>query len=224
PVPIARVADDALTFVDLSGYHTFFSDLDSLFPEEMMRAKGRGPLALSRGAERKTLVVHTVGSFEASYVPSLADFDRLDPRFRLPAEIWEQRPEYQDFGFAVFKLRKGKKKAIHPMAFRFETRDEQALFFPTLHVHDGALHDRADFDHALFYQAPTGAKAVLGDAAEAPFWLRSSEVPAEQGVDIGRALGAVAPGEPVFKWALRGLLPNRDARILLDPQPRRDAL
>lgn len=217
PLPAARVADDALTFIDLSGYHDFFTDLESLFPEEMMQAKSRGGVLRSLGSERKTLVVHTVGSFEASYVPSLADFDRLDPRFRIPAEIWEQRPEYRNFGFAVFKLQKGKKKAIHPMAFRFDKRDAGEIFFPTLHVHDGALHPRADFDHALFYQAPENARAALGGADEGPFWLRSSGAPAEQAIDLGRARGVVAAGEPIVKWSLRGQLPNVDARIVLAP-------
>jgi hypothetical protein len=45
------------------------------------------------------------------------------------------------------------------MAFRFKTREKDAIYFPTLHVHDGELHERADFDHALFYQAPAGAEA-----------------------------------------------------------------
>ena len=34
---------------------------------------------------------------------------------------------------------------IHPMAFEFPTRHPDKLFFPTNHVHDGALHDKAVF-------------------------------------------------------------------------------
>lgn len=71
-------------------------------------------------------------------MPSLGDFDRLDARFRIPRAIWDARPEYAGFGFAVFKLKKGKKKSIHPMAFSFETSEPSAIFFPTLHVHDGS--------------------------------------------------------------------------------------
>ena len=36
------------------------------------------------------LQVHEVGDYEASYVPTLADFHRLDPRFRMADEIWRR--------------------------------------------------------------------------------------------------------------------------------------
>jgi len=45
-------------------------------------------------------------------------------------------PIYEDFGFAVFKLRAGLKR-IHSMALEFPRRDPKSLFFPTVHVHDG---------------------------------------------------------------------------------------
>lgn len=38
------------------------------------------------------------------------------------------------------------------MAFIFPLRDQHGLFFPTLHIHDGEVHDRADFDHMLYAQ------------------------------------------------------------------------
>lgn len=42
-------------------------------------------------------------------------------------------------GFAVLKLRAGNLHA-HPMAFSFPRRTDRALFFPTLHIHDGEAH------------------------------------------------------------------------------------
>lgn len=101
PVPPAS-PDDAVRFIDLSGYPYFFEALDSGFPAH--RSLGRGP---SRGATMSlapTLVAHDVGAFEASFVPALADFDRLDARFRLPPQTWGSLPSYRDHGFAVFKL------------------------------------------------------------------------------------------------------------------------
>jgi hypothetical protein len=37
--------------------------------------------------------VREVGSFEASYVPKIADFSRLDERFRLPVAVWKKLPQ-----------------------------------------------------------------------------------------------------------------------------------
>jgi len=53
------------------------------------------------------LKVEQVGSFEASFVPTLADFQRLDPRFRLPDTVWQQLGRYAKYGFAIFQLKKG---------------------------------------------------------------------------------------------------------------------
>lgn len=149
PVPVvAGSAEDAMTFVDLSAYPSLFDELSALFPAP---APAFGP-PQARELPAK-LVVHEVGAFEASFVPSIADLARLDPRFRLPDAVWAQLPQYADWGFAVFQLRRGDAK-VHPMAFHFPTRAPSRVFFPTVHVHDGAVHDRAHFDHELYWQGP----------------------------------------------------------------------
>lgn len=153
-------SEDAVTFVDMSAYPRFFADLYSAFP-------GMFPLqSLMGGAEvpaeaPASLRVHRVGDFEASFVPTLADFARLDPRFRLPADVWAQLPQYSDWGFAVFKLRTGaaglaSTHEYHPMAFRFPRRDPSMVFFPTVHIHDGAVHETATFAHELYLQHEGG--------------------------------------------------------------------
>ncbi|MEJ7603820.1 MAG: hypothetical protein WKG01_38395 [Kofleriaceae bacterium] len=150
PLPvIAGGGEDAVRFVDLSAHPQMFRELAELF---------EGPLAgppeggmVSRGGA-KPLAVREVGAFVASYVPTHADFSRLDPRFRVPEVLFEAVPEYVDYGFAVFQLGAGS-KTIHPMAFTFPTRSPDRLFFPTVHVHDGKFHRVARFDHALYYQA-----------------------------------------------------------------------
>lgn len=109
----------------------------------------RGPsFALSRS---KRLVVHEIGSFVASYVPTRADFARLDPRFRLPDVLFDSVAHYEDYGFAVFQLAPGN-VTVHPMGLQMPTRRPAALFFPTVHVHDGRFHPTAKFDHSLYYQ------------------------------------------------------------------------
>lgn len=156
--------DDALRFVDLSIYPGFFDDLDAGFPDEeraLARPRGLG----GDDRSKAPLAVVEVGSFEASYVPSIADFDRLDPRFRLPPGVWDQQPGSAGFGFAVFKLKPGERR-IHPMAFEFPRAEPATLFFPTIHVHDGRVHPTAGFDHALYYQRRDGERAGVASEWE----------------------------------------------------------
>lgn len=42
------------------------------------------------------LVVHDVGSFDASFVPNVASFERLDERFRLSDSLGSQLPHHQE--------------------------------------------------------------------------------------------------------------------------------
>lgn len=150
PVP-ANGAEDAIAFVNLEGYPELFTDLKRAFPDLSF-----APQALSRGRAPavKTLVVHDVGAFVASYVPHSRDFARLDRRFRLPPGVLEALPHYVDWGFAVFQLDRSKHKPIHPMAMRFPRRDPASIYFPLTHVHDGVAPATAPFDHALYAQFP----------------------------------------------------------------------
>src|SRR6185369_6044862 len=112
-----------------------------------------------------------VGSFEASFVPSVGDFDRLDARFRIPRETWAALPGYERFGFAVFKLKQGKRR-IHPMAFTFPRASTDTLFFPTVHIHDGRVHPHATFDHALYCQ--WNNRARRNSSTPGPGWGSSA--------------------------------------------------
>jgi hypothetical protein len=221
PIPVpAGVGDDAVKFVDMSARPTFFDDLSALFPRPV--PQGYGDPSLDRFApQAATLVVHDVGDFEASFVPKPRDFDRLDSRFRLPGEVWEALPSYADWGFCVFKLKRGRgargsglfslfkapkpsARTVHPMAFEFPRRDPSALFFPTVHVHDGAVHPTAQFDHELFCQTEPAWEPLME-------WTRSASRADE-----------LAPGaQPwversswMYQRALTGELPNRDTYLV----------
>jgi hypothetical protein len=197
PLPVVPGSGDhALEFVSLEDEPRFFDDLRDLFdePPDLSDIPRKGGLALR---PQSKLVVHQVGSFEASYVPDVGSFDRLDPRFRLPTEVWSRLGGYADHGFAVFKLNAGAKKRIHPMAFRFATRDPERLFFPTVHVHDGEVHPEASFDHQLFWQGRPGATHDL----------RSAREPQRA------AHGLLAVGEPVLRRDIRGMHPNQDTWV-----------
>lgn len=198
PLPVApRAHTDGLRFIDLSREADLFERLEQLFAPEVSRQKANAPQAGG------LLAVVRVGSFEASFVPGLADFARLDPRFRLPPALFERYPAYADYGFAVFRLAPGQHE-VHPMGLAFETRDQHRLFFPTVHVHDGRVHDKAHFDHTLYYQA--GGPASPADEAP-PTGGRTSHFLASAPRDL------FAPDLGVFRRRLRGKLENRDTWI-----------
>lgn len=248
PIPVPPSSpDDAVRFVDMTLAPKFFDALEALFPAPAAYGFG-APQSRAAGPPRQRLVVHEVGDFEASFVPTLRDFDRIDPRFRLAPEVWSALPQYADWGFCVFKLRVGagnegddvpvaspaarggfdalmdRVRAVfgsdeapphpapsqsrvgaggerkrHPMAFEFPRRDPTALFFPTVHVHDGIVHAEARFDHVLFAQG-----IAPGDD-----WATSAGPPSRAGV-AEDVLAFLAPQASVYRRSLAGTLPNRD--------------
>jgi hypothetical protein len=219
PLPVPpRSAEDSVRFINLEGYRRFFVDLNSGFPEITVGPPLSlgAPAAAASSSAPPRLEVHRVGKFEASFVPTLADFERLDPRFRIGDEVWQALPQYQDWGFAVFKLidlGRGwfwKKRTIHPMAFSFPRRDDSrrtknTLFFPTVHVHDGAVHAAAQFDHQLYSQAPT----FLSASRYWGFHQLSAE-PAQTFMDVERANGLVNAELPVSRMSIFGTRTNED--------------
>lgn len=195
PLPVPPGAgEDAVRWIALDDYESFFDDLQAAFPV----AAGPSDGAFGPPSAAAPLRVATVGDFVASFVPSQRDFARLDPRFRMPAGTIDRVPHYADWGFAVFQLRPGAQR-VHPMAFEFPTRAER-LFFPTLHVHDGALHPEASFAHTFYAQ----------HIAER--WATSS-VPLRVTVDVARSKGLVDPDAPVSTAVLFGVQPNQDTWV-----------
>ena len=203
PIPVAAGSDEkAVRFINLEKYPTFFEDMEAGFPVPPPRSKGQGITVLAAGRDSAPLPVFQVGSFEASFVPTVADFDRLDERFRLPAGTFDKLTGYKQFGFAVFKLKPGAQK-IHPMAFEFPTALMSHLFFPTVHIHDGKVHTRAGFDHVLYCQSAANLRVKVLD------WRESDRL-AEKFVDTKKAEGIVLAKEHCFRRELRGSLPNED--------------
>lgn len=202
PLPVALGSgDDAVRFIDLEGEEGFFQQLATAFP--IAAAGGFQPLA--RGAPpRQKLEVVEVGQYEASFVPTSRDFDRLDARFRLPRGFLEALPQYTDFGFAVFRLKPGRnlRQNVQPMALSFARREARALFFPTVHVHDGKVTETAAFDHALYCQADGVLGATLG-------WTQSTHT-LGQHVNGARSRALIDATASGFTMALWGSLPNHD--------------
>ena len=206
PIPVRpNAGENALRFVDLSAHPNMFGELAGMF--ELGPPLSRGGVTL-RAASRPTLVVHEVGSFIASYVPSRFDFDRLDRRFWLPPVLFHAVPHYKDYGFAVFQLKPGN-VTVHPMAFTFPSRELDRIYFPTVHLHDGRFHSRAKFDHALYYQHPRVRElggTFDGDAV-APMTPYKDYT------------GVVALDRALIRRRLRGRLPNQDTWVMTGRPP-----
>lgn len=199
PIPVKEGAGEkAVTFINLEKYPRLFEDMIKGFPVKAYSAGLFG--AAPRGIKSAPLPVVRVGAFDASYVPTAADFTRLDARFRLPDGTWEKLPGYNGFGFAVFKLHSGKQD-VHPMAFSFPSAVPDRLFFPTMHIHDGEVHKKADFDHALYCQSAIHPKANE--------WEESPQL-AIQFMKPGLTQGIVKPDQHVFRRKLNGKLANTD--------------
>lgn len=205
PIPVAKGAgEDAVRFINLEKYPNLFADLEKGFPVPPPSALRFG-CSRTIQADKAPLVVYQVGSFEASFVPSQNDFSRLDERFRLPEGAFKQLPQYQDWGFAVFKLKPGK-QTVHPMAFEFPTALATRLFFPTVHIHDGQVHAKEHFSHALYCQPTTALPLKLTR------WDESEKL-VKQFVKTANAQDLVAPAAHVYRLKLYGELPNQDTFV-----------
>ena len=205
PLPVKIGTDEKdVSFIDLSGYADLFSDLRKGFPVPKTKGDWHFSCSATRSAAPMLQVVR-VGSFEASFVPTVKDFSRLDERFRLPQDTWDKLPAYRNYGFAVFKLKPGEAK-IHPMAFSFPRRDTKTLFFPTVHIHDGQVHPKAGFDHALYCQ-PSEHERL-----EVRSW-RESDANARRFMEIDKAKSLVLADQHCYQKPMRGQLPNRDTFV-----------
>jgi hypothetical protein len=226
PVPPGS-AEHAVRFIDLSDYPHFFDDMDRGFETE---SEEEEPLELmDLGSKANTLKVHDVGDFEASFVPRISDFARLDERFRVPDEVWARLSMYRDYGFTAFKLKATRSiqkrdrwaelfgmnghtssesipQRPHPMAFQFPRRNSTLLFFPTVHVHAGVVERFAQFDHKLYCQTDA-------TSATRPTGWQKSHVPS--GAFMHPVLGkeAIDLTLPCWRFSLVGNYENMDCQV-----------
>ena len=158
-------------------------------------------------SSKAAIKVEQVGSFEASFVPSIKDFSRLDERFRLPTEVWDKLPAYKEFGFAVFQLMREKRGAekVHPMAFEFPRARPKLLFFPTVHIHDGTVHPQAHFDHFLYCQQSAGENLMMWEESVQPVGMFMKKHEASQGL--------LDAEEHCYRKILSGDLKNEDILV-----------
>ena len=202
PLPVKPSENEAdFDFIDLKDYANFFDDLLVGFPVPPNLNESKS-LGHSAPIPQGILKVFEVGDFEASFVPTLKDFSRLDKRFQIPPSSWAKLPQYKTYGFAVFKLKAGA-HTVHPMAFAFLRNDPAKLFFPTVHIHDGKVHTAAEFDHVLY------AQPRAPESLDFRGW-RESETPAKNFMKIDKVKGIISGDEHCYQKFLTGNLPNQD--------------
>lgn len=80
------------------------------------------------------------------------------------------------------------------------------LFFPTVHIHDGEVHPKAEFDHVLYCQP------FEHEALQVRGW-RESPGHAGRFMKVDQAMGLIASELHCYQKMLHGLLPNRDTHI-----------
>jgi hypothetical protein len=204
PIPTPKASkEDAVKFLALDKYEDFFDELRKGWP--VARGDGGSRGGPAPGAKDDKLKVVEVGSFIASFVPTQKDFDRVDDKFKLPADVWAKLPQYKDWGFAVFQLKKGEKK-VHPMAFDFPRADGMKLFFPTVHIHDGKVEEKAGFDHTLFLQASNGENILEWEESAQPAELFMTKLEKSgQGIVDGK--------DHVYRKGMKGKLKNEDVWV-----------
>lgn len=150
---------ESVHLLNLKEYSTFFEDCARSFIKPSDHSHHLyASRSFSAGIHDSydPLPVHSVGSYSASIVPSIPDFDRLDRQsfVILPALVKVLEEKYDDsFGFIVCRLKRGH-HAYHPFAYTHAIHHSKLLFVPTYHIHPhlGKIEKevRGDWDHCIY--------------------------------------------------------------------------
>lgn len=206
---ILPVPGTDVEFVSLEEYPDFFKDMDKLFPQNTAKGITRG-----RSLSFSPLPVYEVGNYIATYVPSMNDWHRVDPVFRLKGNCWDELPDYSEYGFVVFQLqaKNGQKSDFHPMAYTYTPNNENQIFFPTTHVHDGEVEKTSLYDHKLYFQLDDGFNHPPARANLRSDW----EVSSRTIMDFAKCQNLVSRFSPIARIHLdKVMLPNHDIIVAL---------
>ncbi len=145
----------SVELLNFKHYKDIFEDCNKCFKHIDDHRYDSGMRSLYASASlphRPPLPVYTVGSYQASIVPSFDDFDRLNMKIlRVNPQVFTLLKDTYDssFGFIVCQLRTGSHQ-YHPFAYTHNIHSSRLLFTPTLHYHLGESSVTADWDHTIY--------------------------------------------------------------------------
>lgn len=202
PLPVPQDGrEDAVRFIPLHLYRPFFAHMGRGFePRTDRRDKRREDHEDEEHLPRTVRFTSRVAT-RSLYVPSVAAFQTLCPEHVLPEALLSLRPEYADYGFAVFVLPAGDNVRIAPLGLYFRTSEPKHIYFPTFQYTGDALGSAANFDDTLYCQR-----------AELTGWDETSQS-AEAFVECRHAHGLVEPDRVIQRRVLYGPLENHDGWV-----------
>jgi len=208
PPPVAMILPmpgKLAEWVDTSAYPGFFKDMAKAFQPPRRSA------ARSRELTKSKLKVEKVGSYNATWVPALADFPRVSPLFQLAPNLNLAKYGYDQPGwsFAVFAFDTESNGPVHPIAFRFE-RMHDDVFVPTLHVHDGSsAEELAHYDHDIYVQCPGDCADEIGPCAKPDYSVRFERIELPESLK-GTASNWYDFNQTCVRFRVKGEFPNAD--------------
>lgn len=200
PVPTGT-RESEVHFLAMDHWPQLFEHFNQLFPSLSMSLKFSLFAPFMKRAEGAYLRRVEVGDYEASFVPTLAHFDQLDPWYCLPPETWNQLPRYADYGFAVLQT-----QTRHPLRPSHGLRISTPRYGPTLLSHrahprrPGAFRSRLQTD-----LRPPGWKTGFWHPYDHPS-ICALEPHERPFLDLMRSL---------HRTRLTGVLPNEDTWLKL---------
>jgi len=144
-----------ITLHDMTSASKFFPDLEKCFKPPASYARSLGAKHFDANSK---LVVHDVGSYLISIVPSINDFSRLRTEtfdFNLSENLKTFLAHYDhNFGYLVCRLKMGN-VGYSPIAYSHNVLTPNELFYPTTHYHSDkavVFYDgmEGDWDHNIY--------------------------------------------------------------------------
>jgi hypothetical protein len=205
----------SVRLLDMSGYSTIFDDCLAMTQRYSESYGSRGG---TLSYDSAPLAVHSVGDYDASIVPALADFARLDPA------SFTMAPEFLQFmdrtyagtamGFIVCKLQRSSSlKPYAPFGYVHDVSDH--VFVPTMHFHirEGGVQSAGSGDNMADDWSHRVLLYNVGDVADCSALLEVAEK--VDATDYDRLDSAGNPGRrKVSKYCWHGRLNKINASKL----------
>lgn len=186
-LPVPR-GSERFSVIDMSRDSDMFQKIESCFPQK--RSLSDGFLAVER-----------CGSYQYSLVPSINDFDRVDPNaFRLSPDVRQLFLQHYPRGYAFLVCKIMENQKFHPVGYVHPLPVGGELFVPTLHYHQGQSH-APDWDHSIY---------VLGNET---MGMPAVSFDGLCGVAALRPHLSLTRPELLRKMELHGQSPNRDITV-----------